>query len=418
MQGPRFILFFSVITIIIFLIDLYVIINWKKTAKLKNLSKKYWDIPLIISIVLSCLSLFNSIDRMIYHNLSIQTSNKLLIITTIWFIPKIFIFPILILKDIIKLFNIVISKVRNKKELIPHIIDGDNLSNKGLSRREVIQNVGWSFASVPFFMVGYGTLYVNKKLNPIYINYKLANLPGSFNNFKIIQITDLHLGSLTSESILYDIIFAIKFHMPDLVLITGDFVNSNPLEMTPYTHLISQMKGKLGTLGCLGNHDHYMTDDEHFTLLNMIKESEVELLNNTNKKIYIGNEFINISGVDNWGMRQQFGDFGKVANETDFSVTSILMCHDPNNWRRFIIDKIPYDITLSGHTHGGQIGFETERFNLMPVSLVYEFYAGAYQIGNQNLYVNRGIGTTGPPIRLGVEPEITIISLQNDDSLT
>ena len=79
---------------------------------------------------------------------------------------------------------------------------------------------------------------------------------------------------------------------------------------------------------------------------------------------------------------------------------------------------MPIDITLSGHTHGGQMGFESDTFNLMPVSLVYEFYAGSYNIGDQYLYVNRGMGTTGPPIRLGIEPEITIITLNQNNNLT
>lgn len=422
-QQTRFYFFFAALSLIILFLDLYVLYNWRKFINSTNKNKLFWKIPLAISIIFTMISYINSIDRMNHHTISIQLSNLILLITNTWFLPKIFIVPFILLKDIKRLLVWIYNKLTNKnthKEIAQDIaqeITQETANTLQLTRRELIQNYSWGLASLPFFFVSYGSLYSTKNTRVIYQNYKLNNLPISFNNFKILQVSDLHLGSLTSPKVIYDIILSAKIHKPDIILITGDFVNSSPIEMYPYVDVLKQLDAKYGVYGCLGNHDHYMTDEEHIELLKLIDDSGIKLITNDNLKLYIGNEFINIAGVDNWGMRQQFGDFEKVNRLIDYSTTSILMCHDPNNWRRFILNKMPIDITLSGHTHGGQMGFESDTFNLMPVSLVYEFYAGNYNIGDQYLYINRGMGTTGPPIRLGIEPEITIITLNQNNNL-
>lgn len=446
-QQTRFYFFFAALNLVILFLDLYVLHNWKKFINSTNKNKLLWQVPLAVSLVFTLISYINSVDRMNHHTISIQMSNLILLITNTWFLPKIFIVPFILLIDIKRIFIWIFKKITNNNiklinkeqeyhidNLVDNLSDNKNSNEKlseqfsekisennntsKLTRRELIQNYSWGLASLPFFFVSYGSLYSTKNTRVLYQNYKLYNLPTSFNNFKILQVSDLHLGSLTSPKVLYDIILSAKIHKPDIILITGDFVNSSPIEMYPYVDVLKQLDAKYGVYGCLGNHDHYMTEEEHIELLTLIDNSGIKLITNDNLKLYIGNEFINIAGVDNWGMRQQFGDFDKVNSLIDYSTTSILMCHDPNNWRKFILNKMPIDITLSGHTHGGQMGFESDTFNLMPVSLVYEFYAGSYNIGDQYLYVNRGMGTTGPPIRLGIEPEITIITLNQNNNLT
>lgn len=415
MTYSRFIIFFSFITVISFLIDYYVINNYKKLFENIELKNKFFKTTLTLSILLSFLSLINSIDRMFYHILSKDISNALLIITTIWFFPKLFFLPILFLKDVKKIMSKIIKLIfKNDKNSL--IIT--NNQSKISTKRKFIRDLTFGITSIPFMAVGYGVFVTTKEFQIIKQTFFLKNLPNSFENFKILQISDLHCGSLFSNKLFLDLLLKIKLYKPDLILITGDFVNSNPEELQPYIEYLQRYSAKYGVYGCLGNHDHYMTNEEHQKLLRFIELSGVTLLNNQSMKIYKNDEYINLSGVDNWGMNQQFGDFDKISNEIDYSTTSILMCHDPNNFRRFILNKIPIDITLSGHTHGGQIGFESDKFNLLPVKLVYEFSAGKYQINNQYLYVNRGFGTTGPPLRIGINPEISIFTLSKDESLS
>ena len=440
MLSSKFIIFFAVVTVLSFLIDFYVIYNYKNIFTNNKNKSIFYKTALIISILLSIISFVNSIDRMFYHNIIKDISNLLLMITTIWFFPKLFFLPILFLKDVIKLIlnlikflfkidknnsitkNNQINRDNNQLDFESDSVKNSDLElnkeNNKITKREFLRDLTIGISSLPFIVVGYGVFVTTKEFQIIKQTLHLKNLPTSFENFKILQISDLHSGSLSSNKLFLDTFLAIKKYKPDLILVTGDFVNSNPEELKPYIEDLQKYDAKHGVYGCLGNHDHYMNYDKHQQLLKYIEMSGVKLLNNQTTKIYNGYEYINLAGVDNWGMNQQFGDFDKVSSEIDFSTTSILMCHDPNNFRRFILNKIPIDITLSGHTHGGQIGLVSDRFNLLPVKLFYEFSAGKYQINNQYLYVNRGFGTTGPPLRIGINPEITILTLVKDDSLS
>lgn len=414
MPNIKFLFFFLIINFILFVIDYYVLHYWRRYIIYLDKNKYFWKIPQLLSVLFILISLLNSIDKMFYHNLSNSTSNFLFAVTTVWFFPKVLIALVLLVKSIVKFITNLIVQTKRKSLTV---FTQSEKNEKNESRRKFIKEVSWNLAIIPFLSAGYGIVYGRKNLHLVNQTYFLPNLPNNFNNFKIIQISDLHLGSFSDTTILWETVIKVNSLNPNLILVTGDFVNSDPKEMLPFIEALAELKATNGVYGCLGNHDHYMTDKEHQYLLSLIKKAKIKLITNNCEKIYIGKEYISLAGVDNWGMDQEYGDFNKAQNVTDFSTTSILMCHDPNNWRKFILNKIPYDLTLSGHTHGGQIGFESEKLKVMPAALVYEFYAGNYQINNQSLYVNRGLGTTGPPLRLGVPPEITVFALYKATNL-
>ena len=156
-----------------------------------------------------------------------------------------------------------------------------------------------------------------------------------------------------------------------------------------------------------------MTELKHSQLCEMIRSTGIDLLVNQAKVLTINNADLIIAGTDNTGFNQKFGDLNRTYDGIPKELPSILMAHDPTYWKMEILDSGLADITLSGHTHGGQIGIELLGEAYSPAQFVYEQWSGLYQEHDKYLYVNRGLGTVGPPIRIGIQPEITVITLRS-----
>ncbi len=139
------------------------------------------------------------------------------------------------------------------------------------------------------------------------------------------------------------------------------------------------------------------------------------LLMNENVVIEHQGAKINLVGIENWGAKARFPKYGqmdKAMNGLDPNEVIVLMSHDPSHWEAQVISEYPQvDLMLSGHTHGMQFGLENPYFKWSPVQWVYKQWAGLYQQGNQQLYVNRGFGFLGYPGRVGIMPEITVLEL-------
>jgi predicted MPP superfamily phosphohydrolase len=198
---------------------------------------------------------------------------------------------------------------------------------------------------------------------------------------------------------------------------TGDFVNNSHAEIDKISYEISKTKAKHGVYGCLGNHDHFMTPEDHQKLVAKLKATGMKLLINENETINLGDGNLHIAAIDNIGFGQQYGDYSLALKGLPEYEPIILLAHDPTNWDKSVLDKLPVDLTLAGHTHGGQVGIELFGKMLTPVKMVYKYWAGLYKKAGQYLYVNRGVGMTGPPIRLGIKPEISLITLKKNNLL-
>jgi hypothetical protein len=156
-----------------------------------------------------------------------------------------------------------------------------------------------------------------------------------------------------------------------------------------------------------------MTGIKHKQLCNMIRSTGIDLLINNARTLQINNADLVIAGTDNTGFNQKFGNLAQTFDGVSKEATSILMAHDPTYWKMEILDSGWADLTLSGHTHGGQIGIELLGEAYSPAQFVYEQWSGLYMQQDKYLYVNRGLGTVGPPIRVGIPPEITVITLRS-----
>lgn len=400
MDTTRFIIFFSILSAIFIVLEVYTLFNWRKFVRKQNLNNLWYKIPKYISIVLLAASTFS-----MFSSLFIEVNNKLRYITmfliALWILPKIAIVPILLLKDFSRLFLSLVRKLSTKKI---DIVDD--------KRRKIIETSAWTLASIPFIMVSKGLFSTTHDFTVRNADIYLPNLPKGLDGLKIVQLSDLHLGSFYDYSSFQEVRRLTNNLKPDILMITGDFVNSKPSELKANYIDLQSLSADIGIFSCLGNHDHYMKDNEHKTLVNALNDAGANLLINRNEKLIINNSSLNIIGVDNLGMRQKFGDFNKAYENVNKEETSILLCHDPTNWDLHIRNQYPADLTLSGHTHGGQVAWEFNGFEFKPAKFVYRQSEGLYKNGENQLYVNRGIGTVGPPLRIGVKPEITEIILK------
>ncbi len=298
--------------------------------------------------------------------------------------------------------------------------NGNSIVRSGLLSRIAI-----GIAALPFISMlsGLRNVYNYKKRR---LTIKLPNLPSAFDGLKIIQISDIHSGSLKNLNGIAKGVSMINEENPDLVFFTGDLVNNLASEMLDKVSIFKEIKAKYGVFSILGNHDYgdyvYWRNIEdkqaNFQQLFQIHAAMGwHLLRNENHILTSKDGDLAIIGVENWSAKGHFrsqGDLSKAEQGTHECSVKLLLSHDPTHWEAEVIQKCPtIDITFSGHTHGMQFGIEIPGIlKWSPSKWIYKQWAGLYQKGQQYLYVNRGFGVLGYPGRVGILPEITIMTLK------
>lgn len=273
-----------------------------------------------------------------------------------------------------------------------------------------------------FIYRGINIIRSDFKVNVIHIHNQ--RIPESFDGFRIVQISDLHLGSWVDTNDIIKGIGLVKSTKPDIVCITGDLINVNATEAWPYKLLFKNIKSSYGKYAVLGNHDmrdyaRFGSRDTSGNDINEIRRfydsCEIKLLRNHNVIIRIGADSLAILGVDNWG-KKHFRHYGKLQNALKGCENipyKILLSHDPTHWNSEVNKLNTVNLTLSGHTHGMQMAVELFQKRLSPAALIYKNWAGLFQFNDQYLYVNTGFGFLGFPGRIGLKPEITMIILHH-----
>jgi predicted MPP superfamily phosphohydrolase len=341
-----------------------------------------------------------------------------------WYLPKFGIALILVGRDIVRGGRTLLHRLRPNDVPPVHSTmapvlpvsatsDGPVASR---SRREFLGTAAWSMSAVPFVVVGRGmwsTLYDFQTYRQELI---LDKLPRAMDGFRIVQISDIHAGSFPDHRPFQEVRRIIESERPDAVVITGDFVNQKPREMELIAGEFERLRAPYGVMASLGNHDHYNTPEEHRQLVSGIRQMGVDLLINQHRRIGVDGASLVIAGTDNTGFRQTYARLDDALNGVDAHEPVILLAHDPTFWDRAVVDKAQVDVMLSGHTHGGQFGVQVLGFEWSPAQHIYRQWAGHYSKGRQQLYVNRGIGTVGPPLRIGIAPEITVFTLRSAPS--
>jgi predicted MPP superfamily phosphohydrolase len=297
-------------------------------------------------------------------------------------------------------------------------------------RRKFVSQIALGIAAIPFVSLLYGVTLGKYNFKVIKQTLFFPDLPEAFDGTTITHISDVHSGSFDDADKIQYAIDLINEQNSDLVLFTGDIVNTHATEMDPW---IETFKGihnpKFGKFSILGNHDYgeyvdWNSKAEKQANFEAIKDIhrkiDFKLLLNEHVKIENSNQELVIVGVENWG--RKFGERGDL-NLASQSLTKedfkILMSHDPSHWDEKIQhDEKHYHLTLSGHTHGFQFGIEIPGwFKWSPVQYVYKQWAGLYENVGRYVYVNRGFGFHAYPGRVGIMPEITVIELKKGEKV-
>lgn len=292
-------------------------------------------------------------------------------------------------------------------------------------RRAFVSKLALVLGAIPFASLLVGM--IKGKYNYKVLKYELTfdDLPSAFDGFQITHISDIHSGSFdNAEKVNYGIDL-INEQQSDVILFTGDIVNNKAEELLPWKASFSRLTAPEGVFSVLGNHDYgdyvnWPSPDQKVTnlndLLKMQKEMGFNVLLNQTHFLEKENERIALVGVENWGKGgfKKAGDLNRAVAQVKPEDFKVLLSHDPSHWEAKVVPhQHPFQLTLSGHTHGMQFGVEIPGWiKWSPVKWRYKQWAGLYEQNKQWLNVNRGFGFLGYPGRVGIWPEITVITLK------
>ncbi len=298
-----------------------------------------------------------------------------------------------------------------------------NEGSQGISRSVFLSWIGLLMGGSLFSTLVYG--FKNKynyHIHRVSLNY--PDLPKAFRGMRIVQLSDIHSGSFMDKQAVTRGVETVLKEKPDLILFTGDLVNDRAVEMNEYLDVFNKLNAPMGVYSILGNHDYgdyaaWPSQAEKRANLNQLKDYHAamgwRLLMNEHVLLKRGEEQIALLGIENWSAKARFPKYGKLKDAysgTEQIPFKILMSHDPSHWDAEVRTKFPdIDLMLAGHTHGMQFGVDIPGFKWSPVQYMYKQWADLYEEGSQKLYVNRGFGFIGYPGRVGILPEITVITL-------
>ena len=284
--------------------------------------------------------------------------------------------------------------------------------------------MGIGLSAVTFGSFAYGVTRGKYAYTVVEQPLKFKNLPIEFNGLKIIQVSDLHLGSFLEDAEPvqhgFDLINELN---ADYIFFTGDLVNSVAEEAEYWIPFLKGLKAKRGKFSILGNHDYgdYAFEEGSQELIDNMDQLKrihadmgFDLLLNENRKLEKDGKTIDLIGVENWGKVLRFprkGDYELASEGLNPKDFNILLSHDPTHWEEKIMNDKDVNLTMSGHTHGFQLGVGLGDYKWSPASLSYERWKGLYQENGKYLYVNPGFGFLGFPGRVNMAPEITVFEL-------
>ena len=359
----------------------------------------YWIVDiLLIAGIISMVFMLRA-GKQVQRILPMLMTAMLLI-----FIPKLFSSLILLAEDILRLF-------------------------RGFPPRSFyISEVTLALAGLIFLIILFGVTrgkhFYRIKRETIYF----PDLPEAFDGFTITQISDVHSGSFSDAKAVQKGLDLVNSQNSDLLLFTGDLVNNMASEMDQWIPMFTKLKAPYGKYSVLGNHDYgdyirWESDAAKAANLKRLKEIHAEtgfkLLLNEAVEINKQGECVALIGVENWGKGgfHQYGDLKKATARVPDNSFKILMSHDPSHWDEVTVDHEQHvHLTLAGHTHGMQFGIELFGFKWSPIKYFYKQWAGLYSQEGKYLYVNRGFGFHGLKGRIGIWPEITVLTLKRAGS--
>ena len=283
------------------------------------------------------------------------------------------------------------------------------------ARREFLENTASVIAAAPFVAGAYGLLWGRINLQVTRQPIVISKLPSAFHGFRIAQLSDIHIGPFMSEDEIRKYVEMANELKPDMVALTGDFVTWDGSTAPAVVKALSGLKAPFGVYGCLGNHDAW--SDAEGLITDLFAKAGVRILRQEQHLITHGADGLNLMGIDFANSRGMSAGVGHLSSRNLEGVenlmaqdrVNILLSHNPETFDRAA--QLGIDLSLAGHTHGGQLALEFISPELAPTRIVTPYVAGHFQKTGGQLYVNRGIGTIAAPMRVGAPPEITVYEL-------
>jgi len=393
----------------------FLIFQWYSYQAIKTFTSNRW---LLFAYFLFVIMV---VGNLLFYTVVLErsTSNEPRLMYAIGFFISLFVFQILVTilllgEDIFRIpqgIYAYFSKMPDQVQFLPQ-------------RRKLISQIAIGLAAIPFASLLYGMF--RGKYNFKVLSYKLEydDLPEAFEGFKIAQISDIHSGSFDNPKKVQYGVDLVNAQDADVVFFTGDLVNNRAEEILPWIQTFKKINAKHGVYSILGNHDYgdyspWESPEAKKKNMEDLKKAQKkmgwDLLLNESRFIERQGQRIAILGVENWGSGgfKKAGDLNKALSNVAAEDFKILMSHDPSHWEAEVIPH-PFNIhlTLSGHTHGMQFGIEIPGWiKWSPIKWRYKQWAGIYEKLNQRLNVNRGFGYLAYPGRVGIWPEVTVITL-------
>jgi len=404
-----------ILCLVLFLVELYAFqaLRTLITAKWILVSYQIISVLLLVFIIYSFMQFDRSVGQ---TKQSMLTMGLVLLI----YIPKVVLTLVLFGEDI---FRIGAGSVN-------HFAKYNDSVGFLASRRKFVSQIGLGLAAVPFLSLLYGVTKGKYNYKVIKQSIFFPDLPDAFDGFTITQISDVHSGSFDNPEKINYAIDLVNEQNSDMILFTGDIVNTDAKEMHPWIDTFNRIKKhEFGKYSVLGNHDYgeYITwpteaaKEENFQAIkDLYGQIGFKLLLNENTFIEKGADKIALVGVENWGNNfKKVGDINLASANLTKEDFKILMSHDPSHWEYEVKNhEKHFHLTLSGHTHGFQFGIEIPGvIRWSPIQYVYKQWAGLYENLGRYVYVNRGFGFHAYSGRVGIMPEITVIELKKGKSV-
>ncbi len=410
---------FAIIIGLLFILDFYVFQGVKVLFSglnpliFQSISIVYWAVGLLLPLVFFYL--------MYQGRATHQLSSFGVLVGNLWmifFITKLVFVVFLFGEDIVRIINGFYNKFSGQQSF-----SEENDLQFMYSRRKFVSQLALGVAAIPFGSLIYGIFAgrYNYKIHRQELSFK--DLPEAFDGFTITQISDVHSGSFDDRDGVIKGLELIHQLNSDMIVFTGDLVNTFAHEFDPWINDFKKLRAKYGQFSILGNHDYgeyaeWATTQEQEDNFAKTKEHHnsigFKLLLDDAIKIEKDGQYIQLVGVENWG--KGFGERGnlrKALSNVSNSDFKVLLSHDPTHWEHQVKSFEQHvHLTLSGHTHGMQMGVELPGFRWSPVQYKYPKWAGIYEENNKYLYINRGFGVLGFRGRAGIWPEITQITLR------
>jgi predicted MPP superfamily phosphohydrolase len=401
---------------LLLLIDFYVfqavlVVSNDWTSLWKQVLRYAFWFPTIVAI--GVIVFYNVGDP---YRLSHNTRTFLITGIFAVYISKVFAVIILFIDDIVRLFKWV-------PKLFYRGASGE-LPGDAISRSEFLSKTALVAAAIPMGAMAYGVISGAHDYRVRRKTVVLPNLPKVFDGMTIGQLSDIHSGSFFNKTAVKGGIEMFLAEKPDVIFFTGDLVNNETSELNDYLQVFDKLKAPYGVFSVTGNHDYgdykawaspQAKRSNFADFVQAHKAMGFRILMNEHEFLKEGADQIAVIGIENWG-GGRFSKYGKldVAHAgTEEASVKLLLSHDPSHWDAQVRPDYPdIDLMFSGHTHGFQFGVEIGNFKWSPSQYAYKQWAGLYQEGNQYLYVNRGFGYIGYPGRVGMPPELTMVTLK------